>query len=209
MLFILIIFGFSLINCKSSSNHKNSLYTSIISIIANPKDFHKKTIIVQGYFTMETEGQAIYLSKNDFEKNIFKNALYLYIPYGKIKEIVIKNLIDYFMWTFKKGIIDFDKITFENFGVECCRFCETKNNSSSIFDTKHREIKVLFISSRSLICQDKNFIIAKVQTHNQILNIGIHEEDRDYYEKNKIYSCVIVRDNKGKLRYELGLEITD
>ena len=89
-IFILIIFGFSLINCKSSSNHKISLYTSIISIIANPKDFHKKTIIVQGYFTMETEGQAIYLSKNDFEKNIFKNALYLYIPYGKIKEMGIE-----------------------------------------------------------------------------------------------------------------------
>lgn len=131
------------------------------------------------------------------------------IEYRKIKEIVIKNLIDYFMWTFKKGIIDFDKITFENFGVECCRFCETENNSSSIFDPKHREIKVLFISSRSLICQDKNFIIAKVQIHDQILNILIHEEDRDYYERGKTYSCVIVRDNKGKLRYELGLEITD
>ncbi len=131
------------------------------------------------------------------------------IEYRKIKEIVIKNLIDYFMWTFKKGIIDFDKITFENFGLECCKFCETENNSSSIFDPKHREIKVLFISSRSLIFQDKFFFIAKVQTHDQILNIQIHEEDRDYYERGKTYSCIIVRDNKGKIRYELGLEITD
>jgi hypothetical protein len=92
----LLFFMFLLISsCKigkterSMSNY-NSKDISIISVIANPDKFHKKVIHVKGYFTMETEGQAIYLSKNDYEKAIYKNALFLYIPYEKIKEMGIE-----------------------------------------------------------------------------------------------------------------------
>jgi hypothetical protein len=92
----LLFFMFLLISsCKigkterSMSNY-NSKDISIISVIANPDNFHKKVIHVKGYFTMETEGQAIYFSKNDYEKAIYKNALFLYIPYEKIKEMGIE-----------------------------------------------------------------------------------------------------------------------
>lgn len=93
---ILIFFLFLLSSCKTY-NAKYPLYnynlkdTSIISIIANPNKYHKKAIIIKGYFTMETEGQAIYFSKNDHDKGLFKNALYLYIPYEKIKEMGIEE----------------------------------------------------------------------------------------------------------------------
>lgn len=92
---IIVFFYISIVGCKSPSNQSvplNNLNdTSIISVIANPNAFHKKIIKVKGYFTMETEGQAIYFSKNDYEKAIFKNALYLYISYDSMKQMGIEQ----------------------------------------------------------------------------------------------------------------------
>jgi len=94
ILIILIVLGF--FSCKPVNNNvsiaKNKAEkVSLISVIANPKKYHKKTIIIEGYFTMETEGQAIYISKNDYETMMFKSALYLYIDYSTLKEMKVEE----------------------------------------------------------------------------------------------------------------------
>ncbi|MCZ8298598.1 MAG: hypothetical protein O9297_15415 [Flavobacterium sp.] len=94
-IFLVTFFYLNMVGCKSLSrqplSNENLKSTSIISVIANPKTFHKKVIKVKGYFTMETEGQAIYFSKNDYEKAIFKNALYLYISYDNLQQMGIEK----------------------------------------------------------------------------------------------------------------------
>ena len=71
---------------------------------------------------------------------------------------------------------------------------------------------VRFVSSRTVNYvkdgEAKSFLIAKVQTaHGSIENIGIAEEDLTYFERGKAYHMGISKDNKGVLRYELGLEV--
>ena len=70
---------------------------------------------------------------------------------------------------------------------------------------------VRFVSSRTINYtkdgEAKSFIMAKVQTLTGIENVGIAQEDLDYYEKGKAYFMGISKDNKGVLRYELGLEM--
>lgn len=90
---IISIFCLFLFGCKSS-NKTTSIKpeeVSLVSIIANPDKYHKKNVTVMGYFTMETEGQAIYISKSDYQAAIFKNAIYLYIGYDSLKNMDIQQ----------------------------------------------------------------------------------------------------------------------
>lgn len=94
ILITLIVLGF--LGCKSAKNSTSIVKDkaesiSLISLIANPEKYHKKTVIVEGYFTMETEGQAIFISKNDYQTMMFKNAIYLYINYNSLKEMNIEE----------------------------------------------------------------------------------------------------------------------
>ena len=66
-------------NCKTlNTEGKKSERVSLIAVIANPEKFHKKKIIVEGYFIMESEGDAIYVSKNDCTNMIYKNGIFLF-----------------------------------------------------------------------------------------------------------------------------------
>lgn len=64
---------------------------SLIAVIANPEKFHKKTIIVEGYFIMESEGDAIYVSKDDCTNALYKNAIFLFTNANDLKEMGIKK----------------------------------------------------------------------------------------------------------------------
>ena len=61
-----------------------SEYVSIINLIANPEKYQGKRVTVIGYMSAEFEGTAIYLSREDFDHKISKNAIFLNI--GKAYE---------------------------------------------------------------------------------------------------------------------------
>ena len=50
---------------------------SLIQLIARPSDYHGRLVEVPGFCRLEFEGNALYVHKEDFERVIFKNALWL------------------------------------------------------------------------------------------------------------------------------------
>lgn len=94
---LIILIVLNLFACKSVKNSDALIdeskvdKVSLISVIANPKKYHNKTIAVEGYFTMETEGQAIFISKDAYQTMIFKNAVYLYLDYNSLKKMNINE----------------------------------------------------------------------------------------------------------------------
>ena len=50
---------------------------SFVQLLANPKDFHGRVVTVAGYCYLEFEGNALYLHKEDFDRTIMKNAVWL------------------------------------------------------------------------------------------------------------------------------------
>jgi hypothetical protein len=90
-----ICFLLLLLSCKTSSlqeeiNNEKPEYVSLIAVIANPEKYHNKKIIVDGYFTLEKEGEAIYVNKTDYENLFYKNAVYLFVNYDKLKKYSIE-----------------------------------------------------------------------------------------------------------------------
>ena len=67
---------------KEVEQRKEAEYVSIISLIANPEKYDGKRIHVSGYMSAEFEGTAIYLSREDFDNNIYKNSVFLLIGKG-------------------------------------------------------------------------------------------------------------------------------
>lgn len=94
-LIILLVFSYLQYGCKplGTEDLANKKYedVSLVSVIAYPDRYHKKNITLKGYFTMETEGQAIFISKNDYQTMIFKNAIYLYVDYKSISKMNIEE----------------------------------------------------------------------------------------------------------------------
>lgn len=80
------------ISCQSPAEKKNIIKTdtvvpdsvtsnsetvSLISLIATPEKYNQKRIRVIGYFNLEFEGNALYLSKEDYTLGIDKNGLWI------------------------------------------------------------------------------------------------------------------------------------
>jgi len=59
---------------------------SLISLIANPMQFHGKRVTIIGYARIQFEGNAVYLHQTDYEHAIHRNALWLYIPRADIEQ---------------------------------------------------------------------------------------------------------------------------
>ena len=68
----------------SSSNATSQIlgleWISIIQVLAHPVKFHGKTIIVQGYATIEFEGTAVYLNELDAKNGLTMNGVWLQTP---------------------------------------------------------------------------------------------------------------------------------
>jgi hypothetical protein len=58
---------------------------SIINLIANPEKYYGKRVTVSGYMSSEFEGTAIYLSREDFDNRINKNAIFLIIDWSNYR----------------------------------------------------------------------------------------------------------------------------
>ena len=53
------------------------LNVSMVQLIANPKDYDGKVVALIGFLTLEFEGNAIYLHRDDYTHAICKNGLWI------------------------------------------------------------------------------------------------------------------------------------
>lgn len=71
---ILLSLGLSLISGWACAQ---AVDVSLVSLIATPKEFDGKHVRVIGYVRLEFEGDSIYLHKEDSQRRIAKNGLWL------------------------------------------------------------------------------------------------------------------------------------
>ena len=65
---------------------------SLIRVIANPKDFDRKKILVGGYLTIGLENNMLFFSKEDAVRHLFKNSIWVaYGPKVESKEDLKKH----------------------------------------------------------------------------------------------------------------------
>jgi hypothetical protein len=74
-----LLFLFVLVNNLSASEPVNpeTVDLSIINLISTPQQYHNRKIGLVGYVIIEFEGHAVYLSGNDAEHMLTRNALWL------------------------------------------------------------------------------------------------------------------------------------
>ena len=53
---------------------------SMVQLLANPESFNERRVAIGGFLSLEYEGSAIYLHADDFEHQLRKNALWVFIP---------------------------------------------------------------------------------------------------------------------------------
>ena len=73
-LFVTLIAGLAV---AGAANAADPVPVSMIQLIASPRDFDGKRIIVMGVPRIEFEGNALYLHREDFDHGLTKNALWL------------------------------------------------------------------------------------------------------------------------------------
>jgi hypothetical protein len=81
LLSLLLIFGIG--NCIAQNSEKtifdfsekNAEKISLVQLIANPKKYDGKVIEVIGFLSLEFEGRALYLHKDDYEYFNLKNGV--------------------------------------------------------------------------------------------------------------------------------------
>lgn len=69
----------------AQDNSVESTPVSLIQLIANPSEYHEKSIRVIGYCCLEFEGDVLYLHREDFEQGITKNAVWITVEGLKSK----------------------------------------------------------------------------------------------------------------------------
>lgn len=79
MLAILFFCHCSTTKTSISSDNNKAQKISMITLLSNPEKYDKKNIIIDGYFTFEKDGVAIYVNKTDYENLLYKNGIYLSI----------------------------------------------------------------------------------------------------------------------------------
>jgi hypothetical protein len=67
---------------KQIKERPKTVEVSIITLIANPEKFYGKRVTITGYMSSEFEGTAIYLSREDYDNQIYKNSIFLLIGKG-------------------------------------------------------------------------------------------------------------------------------
>ena len=75
--FIAIVVLF-LISCSSNIKYnENVKLVSMINLISNPERYHKKEIMIKGYYTVQFEEHAIYFSEDGYKIGSSSNAILL------------------------------------------------------------------------------------------------------------------------------------
>ena len=97
-IFVTIFIVYLTTNCSTKDNEKDqeqggyvlmneyseeekvswTLYDmSIIKLLSNPEAYDGKIVGIRGYLNLEFEGDAVYLSKEDYENSIFTNGFWV------------------------------------------------------------------------------------------------------------------------------------
>jgi hypothetical protein len=61
--------------------------TSLLKLIATPEKYHDKIVSVTGYLNVQFEGDALYLHKEDYDKHLHANSMWLRLTERQIKEV--------------------------------------------------------------------------------------------------------------------------
>ena len=61
----------------AGSPRQDAIDVSIIQLIASPKEYDGKIVRVVGFMHLQFEGNAIYLHKEDYDRSLHKNGLWL------------------------------------------------------------------------------------------------------------------------------------
>ena len=64
----------------------DSIYISLVQLIANPRDYDGKVVHVIGFMRLEFDGTAIYLHQDDYKHYITKNGLWIDVPKDLLKK---------------------------------------------------------------------------------------------------------------------------
>ena len=126
------------IGCKSYNNQlTKASRVSLISVIANPEKYHGETIIVEGYFVLESEGDAVFISKNDYTSRMYKNGIYLFLNLKELK--LEKPYNGYVRLTGKfnkniKGSYDFYSGLITVDSIQRLQRFDSKGNSTDIME---------------------------------------------------------------------------
>jgi len=82
LLLLLVVTGFSAGPVKH-----DALGVSLIRLIGSPKEYAGKTVRVVGYLHLEFEGNGIYIHREDYERGLSKNSLWVDAPTEMMKEM--------------------------------------------------------------------------------------------------------------------------
>jgi hypothetical protein len=69
-----------LLSGGSSADPKDFTAVSLIQLVASPEKYHGKKIQVTAFLRVEFEGNALYLHREDYEKGLTKNGIWLEFP---------------------------------------------------------------------------------------------------------------------------------
>lgn len=83
---------------------------SMVQLIADPKRFDGQTVRVIGYLHLEFEGNAVYLHREDFERSILQNGIWIELTEAQQKSSTKFNngyvLVEGTFSASKKGHLD-------------------------------------------------------------------------------------------------------
>jgi len=71
---------------SAATNQERPTDVSIVQLIANPNEYHGKFVRVIGFASVEFEGNAVYLHRDDYEYDITKNGLWIDVDFRKQKK---------------------------------------------------------------------------------------------------------------------------
>lgn len=88
----------------ASGSWEDYEHVSIIQLIATPLDFDGKKVMVCGFATMEFEGTALYLTRDDMKHSNDKNGLWLDVRDWEVKRKQFDRQFIKAFGVFKAGI---------------------------------------------------------------------------------------------------------
>ncbi len=65
--------------CWAQASAEEPTQVSLVQLLATPERFDGKRVAVVGYCWLEFEGDAVYLSREDYVNRVFKNAIWLHV----------------------------------------------------------------------------------------------------------------------------------
>lgn len=72
---------------KQKIHNPNEKKVSIVRLIAAADLYHKKTVQVKGFVNIDFEDCVIYLSKEDFEHELYKNGIWIDLSKDEFKKL--------------------------------------------------------------------------------------------------------------------------